>query len=145
MNVGVHHPQHGTAPIAESIRNILARFPEVGVGYLFGSMATGKQGPLSDVDIAILLTGTDPTGAIEGKIHETLSRELRTDRIDLIGLRKAPAALAYRVLKDGQCIYCRDEKLRLEFMTHAVMRYLDFKPVRDQAFRIARDKTLEAA
>jgi hypothetical protein len=30
-------------------------------------------------------------------------------------------------------------------MTRTIMRYLDLKPVRDQAFRILRGKILEAA
>jgi hypothetical protein len=61
----------------------------------------------------------------------------------LISLVEAPPPLAYRVVRDGLCVLCRDRKMREAFETRAIMRYLDFKPLRDQAFRRSRQAILE--
>lgn len=130
---------------ADLVGAVLTHYPEVATGYLFGSAATGKQGPLSDVDVAILLSDVASPGNLAGQIQDALCRKLRTDGIDLVVLNEAPVALAYRVIRDGRCVHCRDDRLRLGFMTRTILRYLDFKPVRDQAFRVLRRKILEAA
>ncbi len=41
--------------LEEELRAALRRHPRVLVAYLFGSTARGRAGPLSDVDVAVLL------------------------------------------------------------------------------------------
>jgi len=129
--------------IMENVRATVERFPSVVLAYLFGSVCKGGEGPLSDIDVAVLFENGDSKSAL-GDLQDALCRVLKTDRVDLVSLAQAPAALAYRVIRDGQCIDCRDKRVREAFESSTVMRYLDFKPVRERAFQIARQRILEA-
>ena len=129
--------------LGRTIAGVIKRYESVLLAYLFGSAARGANGPMSDIDIAVLTARDAPDRGIPGLLQDDLCRSLKTDRIDLILLDEAPPPLAYRVVRDGQCILCRDRKLRESFETRAVMRYLDFKPLRDQAFRRSRRAILE--
>ena len=128
----------------EVVRDTLEEFPSIALGFLFGSTAKGTTGPLSDVDVAVLLDRSTPLDAVEGPLHAALCRALRTDHVDLIMLADAPSSLAYRIIRDGRCILCRDAKAKEHFETNTIMRYLDFKPVRERAFETSRRRALEA-
>jgi len=134
--------EHGSN-LDRAIQTVFERYEAVSLGYLFGSVCTGRQGPLSDIDIAVLLRDDSLRKSIEGQIQDALCRTLHTDRVDFVSLADAPSSLAYRVIREGRCIYCSDQKTKESFETAAVMRYLDFKPVREQAFRVSRDRILE--
>ena len=72
----------------------LARdFSKVIAAYLFGSQASGRPTPLSDVDIGILMDG-DLADMESFRIEKSLLGELqkifKTDNIDLVVLNKAP-------------------------------------------------------
>ena len=124
--------------VTTAIRDVFAKQSSVLVGYLFGSVCTGRRGPLSDIDVAVLLRESPSRAAQEGDIHDALCRALRTDRVDFVSLSSAPPSLSYRIIRDGECVYCADERARENFETSTVMRYLDFKPVREQALRTSR-------
>ena len=105
---------------------------EVIFAYLFGSQARGQGGPLSDIDIAVLLADTvqEPI-AFEKRLMlmTEIGHQLRTDSIDVLILNQSPLALSYRVLRDGILIYCRDEAKRIEYTARVLTLYLDFKPI----------------
>jgi len=133
----------GYNAIEKSVRDTMAQCPSVLVGYLFGSVRTGQFGPFSDVDVAVLLEPLASSTEVCGQAQDALCRALRTDRVDLVPLATAPSSLAYRVIRDGRCIYCRDRRAREAFESDTVMRYLDFKPIRDRAFQTSRERILE--
>ncbi len=60
--------------ILDSLRKMGQSHPSIAVVYLFGSQATGKRGPLSDVDCAVLLKN----GVLK-------LRDLFSFRLELIG------------------------------------------------------------
>jgi predicted nucleotidyltransferase len=125
--------------------DVSEQFPSVVAVYIFGSVCNGRCGPLSDIDIALLVEPTVSDADVCGDIQDELCRRLKTNRIDLVSLIKAPSTLAYRIIKDGHCIYCRNKKTVESFESLTVMKYLDFKPVRDRAFEIYRRRILGAA
>ncbi len=105
---------------------------EVVLAYLFGSHARGQAGPLSDIDVAVLLVdGLDDSHAFEKRLAlmDHISHHMQTNEVDVLILNEAPLALAYRVLRDGVLIYCRDEARRVGFTARTVSMYLDFKPI----------------
>jgi predicted nucleotidyltransferase len=134
-----------SSAVESTVKAVLTRFSLVTVGYIFGSACTGQMGPLSDIDVAILVHDSAGRRAYEGDVQDALSRALGTDRIDLISLTEAPASLSYRIIRDGRCVLCRERVARETFETNTIMRYLDFKPIRDMAFRTSRRGILEAA
>lgn len=132
--------------VAQCVRESVAAFPAVQAAYLFGSFARERSGPLSDIDIAVLIEPDVPhREEIVGEIQDTLCRALRTDRIDLVDLNRSSPPLAYRVIRDGKQVFCRDPVARESFESGTVMRYLDFQPLRDRAFQSGREHILEGA
>ncbi|MCD6244407.1 MAG: nucleotidyltransferase domain-containing protein [Candidatus Korarchaeota archaeon] len=111
--------------IIDRIKKVLEHRDEVVFAYLFGSVAKGEAGKLSDIDIAVYL---DPNLSRE-RMHEIfieIASELsfRDIRIDLILLNTANYRLAYEVLK-GKLLFSRNEELRREFIYRTLRTYLD--------------------
>jgi predicted nucleotidyltransferase len=94
------------APLPADIRHRLPRLAEVfrddvqvAAVYLFGSFARGTEGPLSDVDIAILLEpGIDRArlAALTLRYTEAVLATLGTDEVSVVMLDTAPLPLRYR-------------------------------------------------
>ena len=102
----------------------------VDVAYLFGSVARGDTGPLSDVDVALLLRpGVSREAAFDLRLRmmAALGRMFDTDEIDVIVLNDAPLLLQHRVLRDGKVLFCRDELRRVRYEARAISEYLDFQ------------------
>jgi predicted nucleotidyltransferase len=134
--------QIGGVPAREDVeaalRSITQAEPDVLAAYLFGSTARGNAGPLSDIDVAVLLGDAARREDVRGRLTDALSRRLRFSRVDVIDLERAPVPLRYQVLRDGRRILCRDRG-RVQRLTAAtVLEYLDFKPLRDRAFEVMR-------
>lgn len=115
----------GTAEVFE-------KDPRVQVAYLFGSSCRGSQGPESDTDIAVLLSGL-PENRLDYHLDLTdrLTR-LFGDRVDLIILNEAPPVLSHQVIKTGKVIYCRDDMARVQFEARAMREYLDLAWLRER-------------
>ena len=110
--------------------------------YLFGSTARDREGPLSDIDVAVLLDVDTDAGEVTGRLTDILSRRLKTDRLDLVSLRELPVPVRYRVVRDGSLLICRDHAARQRFTAQTVLLYLDFAPLRDRAFARVRNAIL---
>lgn len=113
--------------LTAQLRDVLRAAPSVLVAYLFGSRAIGRHRPESDVDVAVLL---DPSSADPERLRADLQRAVAPLRLDLVVLDAAPVALAYRVLRDGRLLVCRDDAARTSFWARTMDRYLDMAPVR---------------
>jgi uncharacterized protein YutE (UPF0331/DUF86 family)/predicted nucleotidyltransferase len=122
--------------IENAAREVMAGQPWVAVAYLFGSVAQGRAGPLSDVDIGYLPVDARDADS-EGRLLDQLVLRLGREDVDLLDLRHAPFPLRFRAVRDGRVLFCRDELARERFEVEAVLRYLDFKPLRDAGLRIA--------
>jgi len=117
---------------------------DVRLAYLFGSHAKGEATELSDVDLAVSFdVGADARKA-QGELLDALVRELETDRIDLVLLEDVPPPLAFRIIRDGERLVARDPREDVSFRTRTIWRYLDFKPLRDAAFRSGREAILSS-
>jgi predicted nucleotidyltransferase len=111
----------------------LATQPDVLAAYLFGSFATAKARPGSDVDLAVLLGGQDASQRFErrlrlmGEVEDALARR----PADVVVLNDAPPLLSYQVLSEGCLIFERDRAARVEFEVRAGKIYADLKPMYD--------------
>jgi len=105
------------------------------VAYLFGSVAKGAVGGLSDVDVAVLLSkGYDLTLDyrlyLMGELAEIIGREA-----DVVILNEAPPLLRYEVIKFGKILYCRDEYERVAFEERTLDEYLDMGRIEREYFK----------
>ncbi len=117
----------------------------VEVAYLFGSRARGDSGPLSDVDIAVLLAG-QPTAEECARqqlaLLDKVTAHLRRDDVDVVILNRAPLLLQHRVIRDGKVLFCRDELRRVRYETRALMAYMDFRYYQERYFDALQERIL---
>lgn len=88
-----------TAELIEGIRAALAGRSDVRLALLFGSRARGDHRPDSDVDIAVIAPGLDPT---------ELSAELSTAlglEVDVVPLVDPPIPLQERLVQEAQVVH----------------------------------------
>ena len=118
-------------PVDNSLRGLLEAFEIVECAYVFGSVVRGEAGPLSDVDIALLVHNTlDPQARTE--IAAALAGSLQKvdgPMVDVLILNDAPPALRHRVIRDGRLVFSRDEARRVQFEVAAIREFLDFQHV----------------
>jgi predicted nucleotidyltransferase len=95
--------------------------------YLFGSQASGKLCPTSDVDIAVLFDRTD-RDFIHARMEEILQRLPRLLRKDVhpVAMNSAGEVLLKQILSKGKCIVVNDARKLAEFQMKAFSRIADF-------------------
>ncbi len=108
---------------------------EVVAFYLFGSAASGKLKPLSDLDFAVLLNQKlSKTEILEKNLEliGIISEHLNTDEFDLVILNTAPQRFVHNILKTGKLQFCKNNTFLIDFMEMNNKMYLDFRYFRDQ-------------
>lgn len=126
------------ADLIDAVARVVGDRAGVAAAYLFGSAASGRATPLSDVDVAVLLDdglndGRDAGSAREGVLTEittALARDLGHDaaRIDVRDVERLPLAIQGRILTDGRLVVSGDDVRRVRFETRIRQRYFDFLP-----------------
>jgi predicted nucleotidyltransferase len=109
--------------------------PQVVALYLFGSFAHGTEGPLSDVDLALLLDPAVPRAPFARLTLDYLTainRLLGTDEVSFILLNDAPLTFRYEVVRTGKILIDNHPELRLAFEVRTEDLYMDFKPAIDR-------------
>ena len=100
---------------------LLALIPELQALYLFGSRASGRERPESDVDFAFLVP--EPLPALtRWEIQEELASRLKSD-VDLIDLVGAPTVMQMQVVATGTVLYERDPYVRQSFEMRVLSAY----------------------
>jgi len=104
---------------------------EVLEAYLFGSQATGRAQPHSDVDIAVYVDerrAPDSGFGYAAELGSALMSALRTNAVDVTVLNRAPPVLYHRVLRDGKRLLSRDLAETTTREGYALSRYCDYLP-----------------
>lgn len=84
--------------------------------YLFGSQATGRALPDSDVDIAVMIEeGCADEQRVAWRCADALAAASQIGRIEVTVLNHAPIRFAGRVLRDRIALYSRDESGRVAY------------------------------
>ena len=125
--------------ILNLVKEFLAKASEVQFSYLFGSVARGDAGPLSDLDIAVYVGEGVDNFTCRTKTMESLACILKTERFDLAVLNDAPITLKFSVVKDGKLLK-DDSFVRIEFETKTVREYLDAAYLRSVQRRVIREQ-----
>lgn len=114
-----------------AVRQHLSREGVV-LAYLFGSVARGDAGPLSDVDLAVLYRDEMPPAEAQmagGRLADELQGLLGRG-VDVVVLNLPSPALHYAIIDEGKVILNTDEDRRVQFEARTMMEYLDTEHMR---------------
>lgn len=115
--------------VAGKIGEILSRFEEIDVAYVFGSFLESDK--FNDIDVALLISKElDPYKRFKFvmKIARELERAIKPRfEFDVKILNYSPVEFQHEVLKKGMVVLSRDENRRIEYESKLISTYLDFK------------------
>lgn len=121
-----------SAELEERLRRALEPRAEILEAYLFGSQATGRAQPHSDIDVAVCIDKARAPAAPYGYAIELageLVSALHANDIDVVVLNDADPVLYHRVLRDGVRLFSRDLRATTTREGYALSRYCDHLPL----------------
>jgi len=107
---------------------LFEKYTDVQLAYLFGSSATGKVNPLSDIDIAVQIRDSiSVKDKLELQLHllSELTSIFNTDKIDLIIMNDVSISLNYEIIKYNYPVYIKNKEDKVDFEHKILSMYLD--------------------
>lgn len=114
--------------------------------FLFGSQATGREGALSDVDVAVWLDPALDASerlALRLRLAAAAGRAIGSDEVHVAVLNDASPLLRHRARRSAVPLVERDAKTRVRLESRALVEYLDTKPLREELARGLRHRLAE--
>jgi len=126
--------------IKKVLRGVLSHFPDVRLCIVFGSAASGKASPASDLDVAV--AATEPLSAGRRlELIEALSAAAARE-IDLIDLMAATGTILKQALSKGAVVLNRDKGLYAGLISRMLFNQADMMPYYDRILRERRKRFL---
>lgn len=105
-------------PARERVARLMSSRDEVLAAYIFGSLATGRARPDSDIDIAVLVDRTLIRGDLFDyrlRLMADLRDVLERPDVEVVLLNQAPPVLAQNVIAKGRVLFERSRSARIRF------------------------------
>jgi len=117
----------------EKITPLFKTYSFIVAAYQYGSTVRGQEGPLSDLDIAILVDERQAPSGVELLRMELLfayelEKQFNIPKVDLIILNHQPITMQHAVIRTGILIYDANPRYRIRFTQIVIQNYLDFQP-----------------
>jgi len=113
--------------IDEQLRAVLSAFPQIVLAMLFGSFASGRERPGSDIDIAVAARGKLTASETIALIEALADRTGRP--IDLVDLRTVGEPLLGQILQHGRRLLGSDGAYG-QLISRHLFEQADFMPYR---------------
>ena len=133
-----------------SIKRVVVRYlrsrREVQAAYVFGSVASGRTRPGSDIDVAVLVDGRVRASRMfeyRLKLIGGLGSALHRSDVDVVILNQATPLLAHRVLSQGKLVLERSAPARVRFQVKTASRYFDLIPMFETHIRYLKKNVRE--
>ena len=126
--------------LQEMLRAVLSRYPDVQLCIVFGSAASGRASPDSDLDIAVAA----PQPLTAGRHLELIEAfSAATNReIDLIDLMAVSGPILRQALSTGVVVENRDKGLYARLISRMLFNQADMMPYYDRILRERRKRFL---
>ncbi len=105
----------------DKIAKEIGRIKNVRAVYLFGSYATGKNFPFSDIDLCII-------GNLSQKEKYAALSSL-SDNLDISFFEDLPIYIKIRVFREGKPLYIKDKDFINFVKVKTIKKYLDFRKI----------------
>lgn len=115
--------------IGIKIGEIISRFADVDIAYIFGSFLESDK--FNDIDVALVVS-KELNPYRRFKFAMEVARELEKEikprfEFDVKILNYSPVEFQHEVLKKGKVVFLRDETKRIEYESRLLSIYLDLK------------------
>lgn len=130
-------------------KELKAKLEKLGITivYLFGSKATGRGSPLSDIDIGVVLKEV-----VSGKKHRDIYHEVYKlftemyppEKLDIVFLQEASLSLQYSAVREAKILFEFDPNITADYEHHVMNQYLDFRPILDYFDKAAMERYAKA-
>ncbi len=127
--------QEERASVIEHLRKVFQKKPHVLFAYLFGSFIKGDY--FEDLDLAVYFR-EGKRSLVGGREVLSLEREIEEQvhfPVEIVVLNEAPLFFAFRLIKEGEIIFSRDDKSYLDFEERIRLQYFDFLPFYNRYYR----------
>lgn len=115
------------------IREIIGKFDNVDIAYIFGSFLESEK--FEDIDVGLVLNKElDPYERFKFSMKAARELEWKIEprfEFDVKILNYSPVEFQHEVLKKGRLVFSRDEDKRIEFESKLLSTYLDNKVMYD--------------
>ena len=105
----------------------------VSLVYLFGSLAEGKDQPLSDVDIGVVFFSNfihrENFNKVYNELYDIFTNVYPEESIDIVFLQKAGLELCFDAITNGQILYEFSKDERFQFEEKINIFFADFNPL----------------
>ncbi len=122
--------------LRESIREVLERHPDIMLCTVFGSVATGKASPGSDLDIAV--AAGKPLSSEEYLELIAEFADVSNREIDLVDLMTATGPILKQALSTGAIVQNLDKSLYANLISRMLFNEADMMPYYDRILRERR-------
>ncbi len=120
--------------VMEVLRGVLDRHRDTVIfAYLFGSLAEGSGGPLSDVDVAVFLTREAASDCLNARLtlQADFCRDLGRNDVDVVILNEVRnLILLDEIIRRGALLLDQDREVREDFELKVLHLAIDFKTQR---------------
>jgi uncharacterized protein len=123
-------------PPLEELIQVFSRYPEIRAAYLFGSQATQKTHPDSDLDIA-LAPASPELREKKLELYIELAR-LGFDHVDLVILDNDDIVLKFEAVRYNQLLFASPDHDHPSYYSKIIRQCFDFVPyleVQSQAYK----------
>lgn len=128
----------------EKAKKLLSSENNVVLAYLFGSVAEGLAGPLSDIDIAVYLKDAAHCDECHLKLLEKLMSAMATENLDVLILNKAAVVIQFEAIRNG-VILKEDKLFRVSYESLVLQEYLDTVYLREVQRNYMRRQLMKGA
>jgi uncharacterized protein len=119
--------------ILKKTGEVISRFNEIDIAYIFGSFL--KSDRFSDIDVALVLSrelNSYSRFKFAMKVAKELEREIKPRYdFDVKILNYSPVEFQHEVIKEGKIVFLRDENRRIEYESWLISTYLDLREMYD--------------
>lgn len=120
-----------------ALSDFLSTHDDLIAAWCFGSQARQRPSCPRDLDLAVL--GERPFDLTEMlTLRAPITRIVRSDKVDLVDLRRAGPVLKRQVIASGRRFFCRDESRANAFELQALAEYQDSHHRRREQARLLR-------
>jgi len=131
-----------TPDLDQRIARAVESIPGIAALALFGSRASGRERPDSDLDVAVLPAAGADRRDLQVSVAVALADLAPEGRVDVVFLDEAPELLRHNVLAGGRLVLCRDERAWKDLRVWTMREHGDREPARE-LFRRAQLRRLE--